>query len=122
MKKTNVKIIQYEELSWKQIDELDRDKTIFFQPISPMEEHGPHLPVGTDFIAVRDATVEAIKVLNKKKPQLTFVLLPIIPIGYCGFNTDFPGTITVSAKTVRDVIYSVGESLGNYGFKYLMIF
>ena len=119
--KSDVKIIKFEELSWKQIESLDKDKTIFFLPISPLEEHGPHLPVGTDLLTVRDAATEAIKILNKKKPDLTYVILPAIPIGYCKFNTDFPGSISVSGKIVRDIVYSVGSSLGNHGFKYLII-
>lgn len=41
-----MKVIQLEEMSWKQIEELDNEKTIFFIPVSPLEEHGPHLPVG----------------------------------------------------------------------------
>ena len=110
-----------EELSWKQIDALDRDKTIFFLPISPLEEHGPHLPVGTDLLTVRDAITEAVKFLNKKKPELTYVILPTMPVGYCEFNTDFPGSISVSGKVVRDIVYSYGSSLGNFGFKYLII-
>ncbi len=41
-------MIKFEELNWKELDEFDREKTVFFLPISPMEEHGPHLPLGTD--------------------------------------------------------------------------
>jgi creatinine amidohydrolase len=115
------KIIKLEELTWKQIDELDRNKTIFFLPISPLEEHGPHLPVGTDLLTIKDVTYETIKILNKKKPDLKYVMLPPIPIGYCEFNTDFPGSISVSGKTVRDVIFGVGSFLGNHKFKYLVI-
>jgi len=120
-KKKEMKIIKFEELSWKQIDALDRDKTIFFLSINPMEEHGPHLPVGTDYLTAKDAAVEAIKILNEKNPSLTYVLLPSVPVGYCKFNTDFPGSISVSSKTVRDIVYGIGSSLANHGFKYLVI-
>jgi len=61
----NNNIIRLEELSWKQIDALNREKTIFFQPISLLEEHGPHLPIGMDYLTSRDLAVEAIKILNK---------------------------------------------------------
>lgn len=118
--KTN-KIIKFEELSWKKIDQLDRAKTIFFLPISPMEEHGPHLPVGTDYLTAIDATTEAVKTLNDKKPELTYVMLPPVPLGYCDFNTDFPGSMSVSGKTVRNIVYGIGSSLGSHGFKYLVI-
>jgi len=117
----NSKIIKLEELSWKQIDALDREKTIFFLPISPLEEHGPHLPVGTDFLTARDAAIEAIKILNKRKPGLNYVLLPAVPVGYCKFASDFPGSISVSGRVVMDIVYSVGSSLARHGFKFLII-
>jgi len=118
---TDKKIIKLEELTWKKIDELDRNKTIFFLPISPLEEHGPHLPVGTDYLTIKDVTFETVKILNKKNPELTYVVIPPIPLGYCKFNTEFPGSISVSGKTVRDVVYSVGSFLGNHKFKYMVI-
>jgi creatinine amidohydrolase len=121
IQKNDTKIIKFEELSWKHIDNLDKNNTIFFLPISPIEEHGPHLPVGTDLLTVRDATTEAIKILNKQKPDSTFVIFPTVPVGYCKFNTDFPGSVSVSGKVVRDIVYSFGSSLGNHGFKYLVV-
>jgi creatinine amidohydrolase len=120
-KKKNSKIIKFEELTWKQIDELPRKKTIFFLPMSPLEEHGPHLPIGTDLLTSIDAASEAIKILNSKKPKLQFILLPDIPVGFCKFNTDFPGSISVSSKVVKEIVYSIGASLGAHGFKYLVI-
>jgi creatinine amidohydrolase len=121
MVKNDTKIVKFEELSWKQIEDLDKNKTIFFLPISPLEEHGPHLPVGTDLLTIRDAANQAIKILNKKRTDLNFVLLPSVPVGYCKFNTDFPGSVSVSAKVVRDIVYSFGSSLGNHGFKFLVV-
>jgi creatinine amidohydrolase len=119
--KNNNKIIKLEELNWKQIENLDKEKTIIFLPISPLEEHGPHLPVGTDLITIVDTITEAIKILNKKRNDLNFVMMPPIPIGFCKFNTDFPGSISVSGKTVKNIVYGVGCSLGDHGFKYLII-
>jgi len=120
-KEQDIKIIKFATLNWKQIDELDRDKTIFFLPISPMEEHGPHLPVGTDLLTAVDGSIEAIKILTKKHPELSSVLLPAVPLGYCEFNTDFPGSISVSGRVVKDVVYSIASSLARHGFKYLII-
>jgi creatinine amidohydrolase len=119
--KNNTKIIKLENLNWKQIDNFDRDKTVFFLIISPLEAHGPHLPVGTDLFTSQDAAVEAIKILQEKKTDLTYVLLPAVPVGYCKFLTDFPGSISVSSRVVRDIVYSMGSSLADHGFKYLII-
>jgi len=120
-KEQDIKIIKFATLNWKQIDELDRDKTIFFLPISPMEEHGPHLPVGTDLLTAIDGSIEAIKILTKQHPELNSVLLPAVPLGYCEFNTDFPGSVSVSGRVVKDIVYSIASSLARHGFKYMII-
>jgi creatinine amidohydrolase len=113
--------LKYEELSWKKISELNKNKTVFFLPISPIEEHGPHLPVGTDFLIISDAVKEALKIIKSKKPELTCVLMPTVPLGFCKFNTDFPGSISINSKIVRDIILGIGDSLGEHGFKYFVV-
>jgi creatinine amidohydrolase len=114
-------ITEFEKLNWKQITNLDISKTIFFLPISPLEEHGPHLPIGTDLLTSKDSSIEAIKRIQLKNKEIKCYLLPSIPLGYCEFNTDFPGSISVSSKVVKQIVYSYGSSLAEHGFKYLVI-
>jgi creatinine amidohydrolase len=116
-----VKVIQLEELNWKQIDALDREKTIIFIPISPLEEHGPHLPVGTDLLTARDAAKEAIKQINKKKPECITLLFPAIPLGYARMTSCFPGTVSTQIKALKAIITDVCSSLAVHGFKYFVI-
>jgi creatinine amidohydrolase len=119
--KNEVKLIQLEELSWKQIEALDREKTLFFIPLSPLEEHGPHLPVGTDLLTARDAAKEAIKLVNKRQSGLTVVMFPPIPLGYAKMTTGFPGTVMTHAKTISSVVNDTCCSLAGFGFKYFVI-
>ena len=119
--KNEGKIIQLEELSWKQISSLDPKKTIFFIPLSPLEEHGPHLPVGTDLLTARDTAKEAIRLINKKKPELNIVLFPSIPLGYSKMATDFPGTVSTPIKILKIIVTDVCSSLARFGFKYFVI-
>ncbi|MFO8077465.1 MAG: creatininase family protein [Thermoplasmatota archaeon] len=120
-KAKNQQFLELEKMSWKEIDDLPRDKTVFFLPISPLEEHGPHLPVGTDLLTARDTAEHAMKNIMKKDASICCVLLPAIPLGFCAFNKDFPGTITVDSKIVRDVVFSFGEALAEHDFQYLVI-
>ena len=46
------RIFHLEELRWPQIDALDRQQTLFILPVGMIEEHGPHLPVGTDTLGL----------------------------------------------------------------------
>ena len=119
--KKSGQILRFEELSWKTIADLDKKNTMCFLPISPLEEHGPHLPVGTDLLIARDTAEQAMKKVCKKDPSITCILLPSIPLGTCQANKEFPGTISVDSKLVRDAVYSYGSSLAEHGFQYLMI-
>jgi len=119
--KNETKIIQLEELSWKQLDALDRTKTIVFIPLSPLEEHGPHLPIGTDLLTARDAAKEAIRLVSKKKPDLTLILFPAIPLGYSKMASDFPGTVSTQVHTIKMIVSDVCCSLAKFGFKYFVI-
>ncbi len=121
IKNLKTKILKLEDLNWTQIDELPRDKTVFFLPISPLEEHGPHLPVGTDLFTSRDTATKAIEMLQREKPDFIYVLLPSLPIGNCPYVTDFPGSISVSSRVIKEIVYKTAESLGNFGFKYMTI-
>jgi len=126
MKNKNTKesissVIRFEELSWKKLEELEKEKTIVFLPISPMEEHGPHLPVGTDFLTAGHTASDAIRILNKEKPDFSYILFPSIPLGFCDFNTDFPGSISSNSKTIKKIIFDIGANLANHGFKYLIV-
>lgn len=114
-------IIRFDQLTYKQIDDLDRSQTLFFLPISPLEEHGPHLPVGTDIFTAQDTAVSAMKHIQKNHSSISCVLLPSIPLGYASFNTDFPGTVSVSPRVVKQIVYQYGKMLADHGFHFLMI-
>jgi len=118
---SSARIMQLEELSWKALDGFDRTTSILFIPLSPMEEHGPHLPVGTDFLTSRDAAKEAIKKLQREKPEVQGILYPPIPLGYTKIASDFPGTVSIPSKTVREIVYGVCTSLAKHGFQYMLI-
>lgn len=119
--KKNNDVKKLEDLNWTQINNLDREKTVLFQAISPLEEHGPHLPVGTDLFTSIDAAKEAIKELQTNKPDYNFILMPSIPLGSCDFAIDFPGSINSSPKTIRNVVIEVASSMAKHDFKYMII-
>jgi len=119
--KNETKVLQLEQLSWKQLDSLDRNTTIVFIPFSPLEEHGPHLPIGTDLLTAQDAAKEAIRLVNKKKPEFTTILFPAIPLGYSKMASDFPGTVSTQVKTIKIIVHDVCCSLAKFGFKYFVI-
>ena len=115
------KFLRIEELNWKKIEDLDKEKTLVVIPISPLEAHGPHLPVGTDILVTEEICKEMIARLKKKRRGLSIILYPTLTIGYCGVNDDLPGSVSVDAKAFEKIIHDTLKALANHGFRYIMI-
>lgn len=112
-------VLKLEDLSWKRLDLLDKNKTIFFVVVSPIEEHGPHLPVGVDFFIATNLARLAARQVLKLRPDWTPVLCPPMPLGtQC---IDLVGTISSSRELVREVVASFAGSLAKYGFGHFVI-
>jgi creatinine amidohydrolase len=114
-------IFNLAELNWEQVHALDRAHTVVFLPISPIEEHGPHLPVGTDYLASLDLTARAAELLQETDPPLTALIHPGLPLGSATINADFPGTISIGGKALRSVVVDTCLSLARHDFKTIVI-
>lgn len=108
-------------LSWVELEALDKNQSIVFLPLSPIEEHGPHLPLGTDVLAAQDIAKTAAMYLCKENPLLQVVLSPPVPLGCSSVTADFPGTISLRGTTLYHLLVDFCSSLAKGGFKYIVI-
>ncbi len=83
-------------------------------PVGAIEQHGYHLPLGTDFLN----GVERCKLLAQERDVL---VAPILMAGQSPYHMGFAGTITLSAETIMKVHLEAVESLIQHGFKRFMI-
>jgi creatinine amidohydrolase len=87
-------------------------------PVGATEQHGPHLPVGTDSFTVeylaRAASAEAAR-------AIPVVVAPTLRFGSSHHHIPFGGTLSLSTETYFRVIFELGESLILSGFKRLFI-
>ncbi|TKB23254.1 creatininase family protein [Desulfopila sp. IMCC35006] len=109
------------ELSWVELEALDKNQSIVLLPLSPIEEHGPHLPLGTDILAAQDIAETAAGYLCKDNPLLQVVLSPTIPLGCSDVTADFPGTISLRGKTLYHLLVDFCSGLAKSGFTYIII-
>ena len=88
---------------------LERKKTIIL-PFGSTEQHGPHLPMGTDALIA-----EAIAIEAGKRSQT--MVAPVAPLGFSpGLHPHFAGTITLQAITYLQLVQDILRSLHNAGF------
>jgi creatinine amidohydrolase len=83
-------------------------------PVPAIEEHGPQLPIGTDYLAGEE--------LAKLIAQKTDVLVaPILLPGISPYHMEFPGTITLTSDTVQRVYFEAIQSLIHHGFRRFLL-
>ena len=107
------------ELSFTRVDALDRSRTVVLFAVSPLEEHGPHLPLGTDLLHAEFFNEELAKRIIEAKPGWTVLIGPPLPIGASAF--DHAGTLLVRARTVRNAALDYGAALARHGFRYILV-
>jgi creatinine amidohydrolase len=106
-------------LTWEEARDLDRTHAVAVLPIGATEAHGPHLPLGTDtLIAAAMARAGAERL---QAEGFATVLLPPLAYSAAPFAAGFPGTLSISAATVRELVLDVARELTRLEFRALAI-
>ena len=93
---------------------LRRTKTILI-PCGATEDHGPHLPLGTDCMEAREiGRRTAVRLGTMGCPV---VIGPLIPFGTSSFHMAFAGTVSISSRTLTRLLHEVCMSLYQGGFR-----
>lgn len=102
------------EMSWPQIQALDRERTAIVMPVASVEQHGRHLPVGTDYLLMHKL-VEALGGFAVEGGE--GVILPILQFGLNTEHAAFPGTICLERRTLEDILCQQANSFLRHGFR-----
>ena len=108
-----------EELSTPALDALDRTRTVVILSVSPLETHGPHLPLGVDAFAARHFAEAIAERVVATRPGWAVVLAPTLHVG--SFTFDTVGTVRVRQRVVRDVVVDYGRALAGAGFRHILV-
>lgn len=104
-----------QEMSWTDVEDYLKTSDMVIIPLGSTEQHGPHLPLGTDFY---EATGMA-KLISERTGVL---VAPVLFSGYSAYHSGFPGTLSLKPETMEEVIFESVEWLLKYGFRRFMFF
>ncbi len=91
------------ELSWPAVPQ---GPTLVL-PVGSTEQHGPHLPTGTDTLV---AARVAEQVVGSARPVDHLLLAPALPYGASGEHDGFPGTVSIGQAALLLVLLELGRS------------
>lgn len=105
------------ELTRAQARELAA-RALVVLPTGATEQHGPHLPVGTDSMAVEAVARGAAALVRPAVPAL---LAPTLPFGSSPHHLPFGGTMSVTTETYYRLLCDLIASLAQGGFRRIFI-
>jgi creatinine amidohydrolase len=98
--------MKFDEMTSPDLAAVDRDQTIVVVPIAAVEQHGPHLPTGTDFI-ICTAVASAVE----KRLAQRVLLTPTVWLGASAHHLRFGATLNSDLQTYIETLCDIGRSL-----------
>lgn len=86
-------------------------------PVGACEQHGPHLPLGTDLLIVDHVATAAAALAD----EVDVIVAPAVPVGYSAHHLPVGPTLTLEPQTVHDVVSQMCDGLVRAGFRRLFI-
>jgi len=114
-----MRVLDLAYLTWEEVRDLDRTKTVAIVPVGAVEAHGPHLPLATDVIIAEVMARAAAARLAARGHEA--VLLPAIAYTAAQFAAGFPGTVSLQPATVTALLVDLARSLARHDLSLLAV-
>lgn len=102
------------KMTWKEAAEVFKKAPLALVPVGSIEQHGPHMPLGTDMILASELARRAAALVPEA------VLVPAIPVGYAAYHGDFPGTLSTSPATLATYLGDICHHLVRHGITHII--
>jgi creatinine amidohydrolase len=111
--------VRFELMTWPEVSDAIAANTPVILPVGSIEQHGPHMPLGTDSF-LPHALAERVA---ERRPAL--VMPPLMYAAYSrprsGGGRTFPGSIGIRGATLQAVIDQVCADLMRLGHRQLLV-
>src|SRR5262245_35112773 len=107
------------DLTWEEVRDLDRARTVAVLPVGAIEAHGPHLPLATDVVIAQAMARSGAARIAARGHGV--VLLPALSFTAAPFAAAFTGTLSVAAATVTALVLDLARELTRHGFQGLAV-
>lgn len=103
------------EMTWEDVaHRLEDSNPVVLLPVGSTEQHGRHLPLGTD-------TFVAIDLVEEAAPRTGALVAPPMWCGMSPHHMMLPGTISIRPEILLEYLYDVIASLAAHGFTSFVI-
>ena len=101
--------VRLQEKSWKEAEEaIEASKGVAVIPVGSVEQHGYHLPLGTD-------SYVAISLAEDAAAKTGALVAPPVWYGWSPHHMVLAGTVTIRAEVLIELLYDIIMSLSRHG-------
>ena len=93
-----------------EVEDLLTRSDMVLIPVGALEQHGTHLPIGTDYLN----GLQQAKLIGQRADIL---VAPIMMPGQSPYHMGFAGTVTLPSELIQEVYVEAAKSLMQHGFK-----
>lgn len=96
-------------LTWPQAEALLTPDAVVVIPLgAATKEHGPHLPLNTDWLQAEHHRAHLVEAAD-------VVVLPTVPYSFFPAFTDYPGSVSLDAVTAERTVSGICDSIARHG-------
>lgn len=104
-----------QEMKWPEIQQFrDDGGCLAMIPVGSVEQHGYHLPLGTD-------SMVAIRLARDAAQRTKTIVTPPLWFGWSPHHLALPGTISIRPQILIEMLFDVLSSLVTHGFNRFVI-
>ena len=101
-------------MNYRQVEEYLKTKDTIIIPVGSIENHGLHMPLGTDFL-IPD---EIARLLDQRSD---IVIAPTVNYGATDDLAGFAGTVSIGTEGLIGLLRAICDQLYRHGFRHFMI-
>jgi creatinine amidohydrolase len=106
--------VEWARLKAEEIEALAGRDAVVIVPVGSLEQHGRHLPTGTDSLLVAEVARRAAVLAAGRHPV---VVTPCVWTGLSEHHMELGGTVTLDFGTFAAILRGIAESLVRQGFE-----
>ncbi|MFW5904092.1 MAG: creatininase family protein [Candidatus Saliniplasma sp.] len=108
--------LKMEEMSWLELQQsIEQGYDTVLILMGSIEQHGPHLPINTDTLIAEELGVRTAEKLGDA------LLAPVIRPGCSRHHMEFPGTVSISSRTFKEIVTDYCLAYEKHGFKNIVL-
>jgi creatinine amidohydrolase len=113
------RIHHLKEMTWQDVERLDREASVVMIACGPVEQHGPQTPLGTDLYIAEYVMRRCAEHLAEHGHPT--IVAPTVPYVNALFSLPYPGSVSIRRKVVEEYLFDLLASFAADGFRHLVL-